>query len=138
LWKGTSTTVTRAVILGATKLASYDEIKTQLNRRLHLDPKGMPSILAASVGAGLLVSLTTAPTDFARTRLMTASQMARQTGLPVQYKSGFDVIRQVVRSEGFFALYKGFGCQWARIAPYSILQFMAWEQLCYMFGLDAV
>src|SRR3989338_4276674 len=138
LWKGTSTTVTRAVILGATKLASYDEIKTQLNRRLNLDPKGFPSIISASVGAGLLVTLTTAPPDFCRTRLMTANQMAKQTGLSVQYKSGFDVARQVLRSEGPGALYKGWGSQWARIAPYSILQFLAWEQLCHLVGLDAV
>ena len=138
LWRGTSTTVTRAVILGATKLASYDEIKTQMNRRLQLDPKGFPSILAASVGAGLLVTLTTAPADFCRTRFMTSAQMAKQTGLPVQYKSGLDVAKQVLRTEGPAALYKGWGSQWARIAPYSILQFMAWEQLSAWMGIDAV
>src|SRR3989338_5143414 len=125
LWKGTSTTVTRAVILGSAKLATYDEIKVQLNRRLHLDPKGLSSIITASIGTGLVVALVSAPADFARTRYMTSHQMAKQTGLPVQYSSGLDVIRQVVRKEGVLAVYKGIGPQWGRIAPYSVIQFLA-------------
>ncbi len=142
LWKGTSMTVVRAVVLGSTKLTSYDEIKSRLSH-LGLSPKGMPCILGAAVGAGLLASLTTAPIDFARTRFMTSSSIVerqRALGLPVTahvYSSGLDVMQKVVRSEGVMAFYRGFLPQWARFAPYSIIQFVAWEQLCQVMGIDA-
>lgn len=55
-----------------------------------------------------------------------------------RYKSALDVASQTVRKEGFFALYKGAGAQWLRIAPYNILQFVAWEQLCSIFNIKAV
>ena len=144
LWRGTSTTVVRAVVLGSTKLASYDEIKSRLTSHLGLSPKGLPCIIGAAVGAGLLVSVTTAPIDFARTRFMTSESIAQRQkalGLTVTsevYTSGFDVMQKVVKREGVMALYRGFLPQWARIAPYSIIQFMAWEQMCQMVGIDAV
>lgn len=144
LWKGTSTTVVRAVVLGSTKLASYDEIKSQLSSTFGLSAKGLPCIVGAAVGAGLLVSVTTAPIDFARTRFMTSASIAQRQkalGLPVTtevYSSGLDVMKKVVKSEGALALFRGFFPQWARIAPYSIIQFMAWEQMCQVVGIDAV
>ena len=82
---GTSTTMTRAIILGATKLASYDEAKQILHDQFGLSRTGVPAILGASVTAGLLVALCTAPADFCRTRVMTARQLAAQTGVEVQY-----------------------------------------------------
>jgi solute carrier family 25 protein 14/30 len=133
LWKGTSTTVSRAVILGSVKLASYDEIKGGLVKT-GLDPKGLPIILASSVCTGLLVSAASAPADFARTRYMTSKN---PDGSPT-YKSGLDVVRKVVSTEGPRALYRGFFPQWARIAPYSILQFVLWEKMCAAVGIKAV
>lgn len=133
LWKGTSTTVSRAVILGSVKLASYDEIKGGLVK-FGMDPKGLSIILASSVCTGLLVSAASAPADFARTRYMTAKN---PDGTPT-YKSGLDVVRKVLSSEGPRALYRGFFPQWARIAPYSILQFVLWEKMCAAVGIKAV
>ena len=45
---------------------------------------------------------------------------------------------QTVRNEGFMALYKGFFPQWARYAPYGVLQFMVWEQLSHWAGTTTV
>lgn len=130
LWKGMSTTVTRAVILGSVKLASYDEIKLGLASPLiGMDPKGLPIILAASVGTGLLVSLSSAPVDFARTRFMSGT---KPDG--TRYKSGFDVLMNVSPK----MWYRGFFPQWARIAPYSIIQFVCWEQMCKLANIKAV
>lgn len=129
LYKGMSTTMARAVMIGSVKLASYDELKGTFVRIGSLDPKGYPVILSASICTGLLVSLSSAPIDFARTRLMSGR---RPDGSP--FSSGFDVLRR----EPIRHWYRGFFPQWARIAPYSIIQFVTWEKLCHVAGIKAV
>lgn len=135
-WTGVSTTVQRAVILGATKLATYDESKIRLRNYLGLT--GLPQQVGASMMAGFAYVCTTAPVDLARTRFMTAKQIAQQTGAKVEYKSGMDVIIQTVKKEGPLALYKGFFPQWARAAPYTVVQSLAWEQLSNACGIKTV
>ncbi len=65
LYRGVQTTVTRAVVIGSVKLACYDETKLFLERA-GFAPGGAGLIVAAAVTTGLLVSLTSAPIDFAR------------------------------------------------------------------------
>ena len=135
-WTGASATVPRAVILDATKLATYDESKCQL--RKHLGLSGVPLQATAAASAGFAYVCTTAPIDFARTRYMTARQLSAATGQACQYKGALDVMAQTVRTEGPMALYRGFLPQWARAAPYTVVQTFAWEQLCAIFGTTAV
>ena len=80
-WMGTSTTVARAVVLGATKLATYDEAKLRLKRLTGME--GLPLQTAAGAMAGFAYVCTSAPVDFTRTRLMTARQMAKQVHMCV-------------------------------------------------------
>jgi len=129
LWRGTSTTVARAVTLGSVKLASYDEIKVQLQTLFKMDPKGSPVITLASVATGLLVTFVSAPIDFARTRIMSGK---RPDGTP--YSSGLDVLRRAPLPHW----YRGFFPQWARIAPYTLIQFWCWEKMCHFVGIRAV
>ncbi len=70
LYKGMQTTVSRAVVIGSVKLATYDEVKHVLQHQLGMAPGSGELIVAAAVATGMLVSLTSAPIDFARTRLM--------------------------------------------------------------------
>ena len=133
-WKGVSTTVTRAVVLGATKLATYDESKIHLKKQFGLD--GLSLQAGGATCAGFAYCVTTAPADFTRTRYMAAKQMAAQTGVAMQYKSPIDVVVQTVKKEGPRALYKGFLPQWARATPYSIVQFLMWEKLSDLVGLS--
>ena len=133
-WRGVSTTVTRAVVLGATKLATYDESKIHLKERFGLT--GLALQAGGAACAGFAYCVTTAPADFTRTRYMAAKQMAAQTGVAMQYKSPIDVVVQTVLKEGPRALYKGFLPQWARATPYSIVQFLMWEKLSSWVGLS--
>ena len=146
-WHGVGTTVTRAVILGATKLGTYAHFKQFFAgsvtifgclwpASLRLRNGGPFNIFTSSVLAGLCVASTTAPADFTRTRLMTARDIAKRTGTPVAFSSGFDVVRKTLVQEGPMAFYRGFFPQWYRFAPYTILQFAIWEQLCYFFDTN--
>jgi hypothetical protein len=51
LWRGMSTTVSRAVIIGSVKLACYDEVKLALNR-IGLANGSAQQIGAAAVTTG--------------------------------------------------------------------------------------
>eukprot|EP00668_Euglena_longa_P041781 GGOE01055044.1.p1 GENE.GGOE01055044.1~~GGOE01055044.1.p1 ORF type:complete len:289 (+),score=101.18 GGOE01055044.1:775-1641(+) len=134
-WKGTSTTVVRAVILGSVKLGSYDECKKQFHQ---LGLRGVPCQFIASATTGVLTVAASAPADFTRTRIMAAKQLAQQSGVQVQYSGAIDVLYQTVKYEGVTALWRGAVPQWLRIGPYTIIQFIAWERLCKMCGTNAV
>jgi hypothetical protein len=56
LWRGMSTTVSRAVIIGSVKLACYDEVKLAL-KAVGFAPGSGEQIIAAAIATGLLVSL---------------------------------------------------------------------------------
>ena len=131
-------------MIGSTTLSSYDTIKSTLSVNFGLSAKGLPCITGSAIGAGLFVTLAVAPVDFAGTRFMTSANMVQRQkalGLPVTtevYSSGFDVMQKVVRRKGPLALYRGLLPQWGARAPYCIVQFIVWEHLCKIVGLDTV
>lgn len=87
----------------------------------------------ASVVAGFAIATTTAPIDFVRSRIMVARTLSA-----IEPASPYRVLIDTVREEGPRALYRGFGAQWARTAPYTCIQYVCWEQLCLAAGVHAV
>ena len=134
-WVGVGTTVARAVVLGATNLGTYSTAKHMLGSKLGLLEDGVPLQLGSSIVAGLAIASTTSPIDFARSRVMCRGAAA---GGEAPVRSGFEIIRVAVRREGPLSLYKGFFPQWARMAPYTVIQFLVWEKLCSLAGVRAV
>ena len=108
----------------------------QLKERLGL--VGLAQQAGASCAAGFAYCVTTSPADVVRTRFMSAQQAAEQTGQPMKYSGPLDVARQTLAKEGPLAFYKGFLPQWARAMPYSMVQFLVWEQLAKLAGLTTV
>lgn len=51
------------------------------------------------------------------------------------YNGIFDCLYKTVRSEGFLALYKGFGAHLARILPHTILTLSLAEQTTKLVGV---
>jgi solute carrier family 25 protein 14/30 len=143
-WLGVGTTVSRAVVLGAANLGTYSTAKALISEQGVKE--GIPLHFCAATIAGLAIALSTAPIDLVRSRLMVQTtaltpppqQQQQGSNSPRHYRNGLEVIRDVVRREGPMALYKGFWLQWARCAPYTVLQFVVWEQLCRVAGVRAV
>ena len=42
------------------------------------------------------------------------------------------------RKEGIIGLYKGFGAQWLRMGPHTMLQLCIWETLRDKFGISSI
>ena len=70
LWKGTSATVVRAMVLNAAQLGGYSQAKEMYKDKWHLFKKdGLGLHIAASLTSGLFCTIVSLPVDIVKTRL---------------------------------------------------------------------
>ncbi|TMS36814.1 hypothetical protein L596_003894 [Steinernema carpocapsae] len=55
------------------------------------------------------------------------------TGTPI-YKGSIDCLMHIVRTEGFFALYRGFIPIYIRMAPWSLTFWISYEKIRQLTG----
>jgi len=128
LYRGIDTTMTRAAILGGTKMGTYDTVKQQLRTVGWTD--GASMIFTASILTGLATTITTSPATNARTMIMASP--------PGTYNGMLDCLGAIVRSQGPLGLFTGFAAQWLRFGPYAVVQFTVWELLRSMCGIKPI
>nr|XP_043631873.1 mitochondrial uncoupling protein 5-like [Erigeron canadensis] len=125
LWRGSSLTVNRAMLVTASQLASYDQIKeTILEKGVMKD--GLGTHVTASFAAGFVASVVTNPIDVIKTRVM---NMRVEPGKAPPYTGATDCALQTIRSEGPMALYKGFIPTISRQGPFTVVLFVTLEQV---------
>ena len=125
LWTGSAPTVTRAMLVTAAQLATYDQIKDTITAN-RVVPEGLATQVVASVGAGVLASVASNPIDVVKTRVM---NMKVAEGEAAPYRGALDCAVKTVRAEGPMALYKGFVPTVTRQAPFAIVMFLSLEQI---------
>ncbi|RPD78562.1 mitochondrial carrier [Lentinus tigrinus ALCF2SS1-7] len=129
LYRGVEATTIRGIVLSATQICSYDQIKQSMKKR-GIMKEGVPLHFVASTFAGFFCSVTSNPVDVVKVRLMNDKTH--------QYKGAFDCIRQIMVNEGPFGFFKGFGMCWARLGTHTILTFLIFERVRYLFGIEAM
>ena len=50
------------------------------------------------------------------------------------YKGSFDCLSHIIRTEGFWALYRGFLPTYIRMAPWSLTFWISYEKIRYLTG----
>jgi hypothetical protein len=70
LWRGAAPAVSRATVLAAVELASYDEVKAQLLLRGVIERGTVAGVFASSMCSGLLGAISSSPFDVVKSRLM--------------------------------------------------------------------
>uniref|UniRef100_A0A670JZP9 RNA-binding motif protein, X-linked 2 n=1 Tax=Podarcis muralis TaxID=64176 RepID=A0A670JZP9_PODMU len=125
LWRGVVPTAQRAAIVVGVELPVYDITKK------HLILSGLvgDTILAhfiSSFTCGLAGAVASNPVDVVRTRMMNQRAIVGTVDL---YRGTLDGLVKTWKSEGFFALYKGFWPNWLRLGPWNIIFFITYEQL---------
>ncbi|NXF12054.1 UCP5 protein, partial [Smithornis capensis] len=123
--QGVVPTAQRAAIVVGVELPVYDITKK------HLILSGLmgDTIFAhfvSSFTCGLAGAIASNPVDVVRTRMMNQRAIVGSTEL---YKGTLDGLVKTWKSEGFFALYKGFWPNWLRLGPWNIIFFITYEQL---------
>eukprot|EP01129_Flabellula_baltica_P009795 TRINITY_DN4066_c0_g1_i1.p1 TRINITY_DN4066_c0_g1~~TRINITY_DN4066_c0_g1_i1.p1 ORF type:complete len:325 (-),score=72.15 TRINITY_DN4066_c0_g1_i1:52-945(-) len=124
LWRGVNATVTRAIFITIGQIAAYDQIKEQLLRTSFFEDNVITHF-TASIGAAFCASVLSNPLDVIKTRLM---NMKSEGGVRA-YNGFMDCLLKTVKSEGLFALYKGFIPTFVRQSPYVIVTWITIEQL---------
>mmetsp|Transcript_16018 Transcript_16018/g.30768 ORF Transcript_16018/g.30768 Transcript_16018/m.30768 type:complete len:345 (+) Transcript_16018:568-1602(+) len=130
LWRGCSPTVQRAMIITASQLAVYDQVKEELVARGAFE-EGPSLHVTSSIIASGVASVTSNPVDLLKTRLMNMRIDPSSGKLP--YTGMLDCAVQTVRNEGVLALWKGLGPTLARQAPLNVVRFMCVEQFKKLF-----
>ncbi|XP_047152504.1 mitochondrial uncoupling protein 5 [Vigna umbellata] len=125
LWRGSSLTVNRAMLVTASQLASYDQFKeTILQKGVMRD--GLGTHVTASFAAGFVAAVASNPVDVIKTRVM---NMKVEPGSPPPYAGALDCALKTVRAEGPMALYKGFVPTISRQGPFTVVLFVTLEQV---------
>ncbi|XP_051117645.1 mitochondrial uncoupling protein 4-like [Andrographis paniculata] len=125
LWRGSSLTVFRAMVVTASQLASYDQFKEKI---LESDvmSDGMGTHVTASLAAGMVAAVASNPIDVIKTRVMNMKVDGAAAPL---YAGAVDCAVKTVRAEGAAALYKGFIPTVSRQGPFTVVLFVTLEQV---------
>ncbi|XP_071952972.1 mitochondrial uncoupling protein 4-like [Antedon mediterranea] len=132
LWKGWVPNVQRAALVNMGDLATYDTTKQIILRNTVLTDNWLTHTLASGC-SGLVAAILGTPADVIKTRIMNQPTDANGRGLI--YKSSLDCLRKTVGQEGFGALYKGFFPIWARMAPWSLVFWLSYEEIRKLSGV---
>ncbi|KAH6808118.1 dicarboxylate carrier 2 [Perilla frutescens var. hirtella] len=125
LWRGSSMTVNRAMLVTASQLASYDEFKEKILEK-NLMKDGLGTHVTASFAAGFVAAVVSNPVDVIKTRVM---NMKVEAGVAPPYAGAMDCAMKTIRAEGPMALYKGFIPTISRQGPFTIVLFVTLEQV---------
>ncbi|XP_009070571.1 PREDICTED: kidney mitochondrial carrier protein 1 [Acanthisitta chloris] len=126
LWKGVSLTAQRAAVVVGVELPVYDITKKHIIMSGFMGDTVYTHLLS-SFTCGLAGAVASNPIDVVRTRMM--NQRNHQHLKHSNYKGTLDCLLQTWKTEGFFALYKGFWPNWLRLGPWNIIFFLTYEQL---------
>ncbi|KAK3944251.1 mitochondrial carrier domain-containing protein [Diplogelasinospora grovesii] len=119
LYRGVGAAMIRTGFGSSVQLPTYFFAKRRLVKHLGME-EGAPLHLASSTASGFVVCVFMHPPD------TIMSRMYNQNGN--LYKGVFDCLAKTIRTEGFFAIYKGFLPHLARILPHTILTLSLAEQ----------
>ncbi|KAK3718275.1 hypothetical protein QZH41_013168 [Actinostola sp. cb2023] len=121
LYRGVGPTSQRATVIAGVELPVYDASKKFiLDKNLMEDHPGTHFV--ASAVAALAGAIASNPIDVAKTRMMNQRNLKVQSdSTQVLYRSAMHCITMTVRTEGFFALYRGFIPNFARLCPWNII-----------------
>lgn len=123
-WRGCGPFVTRACMVGATQVATYDQFKALYNG---MGMKGVSNTAASSFSAGLVYSVATMPFESAKNR-MAFQQPDPATG-KLPYNGLMQTISSVAKTQGAMGLFDGFFPYFMRCGGHTVLMFLCVEQI---------
>jgi len=133
LWRGVLPTAQRAALVAGVQLPVYDLVKEKIcNSNIVQIKDNVMCHLVSSMTAGLTAAVASNPCDVVRTRIMVQRKFLKSnpnTQSLVLYRSAVHCAIHTVKTEGVLALYKGFVPSFARMGPWNVIFFVAYEKL---------
>jgi len=128
-WRGSTPFVTRACLVGATQVATYDQFKV-MYAGLGVKDKNA-NVVCSSFTAGLVYSTITMPFESVKNR-MASQKVDKETG-KLPYTGTVQTLQSVVSKEGARTLYNGFFPYFLRCGGHTVLMFFMVEKLQKMY-----
>lgn len=126
LYRGATANIPRAALGNGAQLATYEPLKDYMKRNGLSFTNSTVNSFACSCIAGITMSVAVNPAEVIITRLYNQPLDGAGNG---KYYSGFyDCLVKIVRTEGFFGLYKGFWPAYVRNAPHSTLVLVFYDE----------
>jgi len=127
LYSGLAPNILRGMSMNVGQLACYDQAKELIATHVFHDQDHhhpcLETQLAAACVAGFTASFASLPFDLIKSRLQDGNQ----------YKGLVDCFTQVVRKEGFAALWTSFGPYYLRTAPHAMIILMSTAPLTKLY-----
>lgn len=117
LFRGVWPNSTRAVLMTASQLASYDVFKRQLLEYTSMGDN-LTTHFTASFMAGFVATTVCSPVDVIKTRVMSAQTKESMVSL----------LTRITANEGFMWMFKGWVPSFVRLGPHTIATFLFLEQ----------
>lgn len=116
LFRGVVPNASRASLMSASQLASYDVFKALYMKQFNLSD-GFRTSFAASISAGLVATTVCSPIDVIKTRVMNNSK----TQL-------VEMLRGIVKVDGWMWIFRGWVPSFMRLGPQTTFTMMFFEQ----------
>jgi len=131
-YRGVEVNIMRACILNATKMGVYDIAKGWVSDGFGWKRKDPRTVFCSSFIAGFFMTITVAPADMLRTKLMN-----QPTDKKI-YDGFVDCAVKTVKEGGIFSLWRGFVPIWARFAPQATIQLLSIETMYTALGYKSI
>ncbi len=138
LWRGWAPNCQRAALVQLGDLTTYDLVKQHLLRDggEYGFRDNATTHACSSLAAGLVAAFLGTPADLVKTRMMN-QPCDPITGHGLLFRSSLHCLETVAKEEGVLALWRGWGLNWARMAPWSLTFFLSFEHLRKLWGLSS-
>lgn len=131
-YRGVEVNIMRACVLNATKMGVYDMTKGYVTNATGWNRKDVKTSFTSAFVAGFFMTVTVAPWDMLRTKLMNQPTDAKI------YDGFADCAKKTVQADGVLSLWRGFVPIWARFAPQATLQLLSIEVIYGAMGFKSI
>lgn len=130
LFKGLGPTLVGVVPARSINFYTYGNGKRIIAEKFNGGEQAAWVQLWAAVAAGVITSTATNPIWLVKTRLQLDKSVAEKAGdlASRRYKSSWDCVKQVVKQEGIYGMYKGMSASYLGVTE-STLQWVLYEQM---------
>lgn len=132
-YRGVQVNILRACVLNATKMGVYDVTKGYVTEYTGWNRKDVSTSFASAFVAGFFMTVTVAPSDMIRTKLMNQPSDAKPL-----YDGFVDCAKKTIAEGGVTSLWRGFVPIWARFAPQATLQLLTIEVIYNKMGFGGI
>jgi solute carrier family 25 oxoglutarate transporter 11 len=130
-WRGAVPFVQRAMLVGVCQVGTYDQGKQFYEDAFGIQRGTIPNVFCAAMTSGLFYSLVTMPFESSKNRMAFQKPDPKTGVLP--YRSTFQTMTTIAKSEGPLALWNGFPAYYGRCGGHTVTMFIFVEWLRNMY-----